>query len=315
MLAAIGSPPPGVQEEELSIPAGNDSWTSRAIVTRLSGSTPGPLVVLYHGGGFAMGQPEGCLGYARGFASLFNAVVVSPSYRLAPEHKFPTGVNDAYATLKWCGENAEKLGADVSKGFVVGGSSAGANFAPVLARRSIEEGMSPKLTGQWLAYPVLGHHTSNEEVNELLPALAKYKDIWGLSWKQNDQAVVLDGRSAKLLFEFLKPDWLSPLFNPLTRKGDFDLGKMPKAFIQVAGLDLTRDDGIVFAYALEDAGVGVKLLVYPGVPHSFSGFFPSLEVSRKAGVDLAQGFAWLLDQKVDLEKAQQVMSKDGKSVG
>lgn len=272
--------------------------------------------MLYHGGGFAMGMPESCLGYARGFASLFNATVVSPSYRLAPEHPFPTGVNDAYDVLRWCGEHAARLGADVRQGFIVGGSSAGANFAPVLARRSVEEDMQPQLTGQWLAYPVFGHEGSSDEVDVLVPQAAeKYKEIWGMSWKQNDEAIVLDGRSARLLFGFLKPDWRDPLFNPLVKKGGFELSGMPRAFVQVAGLDLTRDDGLVFAYALEDAGVDVKLLVYPGVPHSFSGFFPSLEVSKKAGVDLAEGFGWLLGQDVDMERARAAMSKDGKSVG
>lgn len=257
-----------------------------------------------------MGQPESCLGYARGFAKLFNAVVVSPSYRLAPEHKFPTGVTDAWHVLQWAGKNAASLGADPKKGFIVGGSSAGANFAPVLARRSVEEGLEPRLTGQWLAYPVLGHHSSSKEVDELLPGAQKYKDIWGMSWEQNRDGVVLDGKSALVLFGFYGPDFHSPLFNPLTKNPSFDLSKMPKAFVQVAGMDLTRDDGIVYAYALEDAGVDVRLLAYPGVPHSFSGFFPTLEVSKRANVDLAKGFAWLIGTEAEEEQAKKAMLGD-----
>ncbi|KAL6712013.1 hypothetical protein ACN47E_003056 [Coniothyrium glycines] len=307
-LAAIGPAPPGIQEEEISIPiTGDDPWTSRAIVTRPDSSTArsnGPLIVLFHGGGFAMGQPESCLGEARTLATLFAAVVVSPSYRLAPEHKFPTGVNDAYAALAWCAAHAAALGADPRTGFIVGGSSAGANFAPVLARRSIDEALRPGLTGQWLAYPVFGHASSSAEADDLLPPARPHAAIWGTSWTHNAGAIVLDGKSAATLFGFLDPDWSSPLFNPLAANNNnndndndnaaFDLSSMPPAFVQVAGLDLTRDDGIVFAYALEDAGVHVRLLVYPGVPHAFPGFFPSWDVSKKAALDLADGFAWLL---------------------
>ena len=256
-----------------------------------------------------MGQPEGMLNYARGFAQLFSAVVVCPSYRLAPEHKFPAGVNDAYHALKWLAQHAESLGADPSKGFIVGGSSAGANFAPVLARRSVEEGMKPPLTGQWAAYPVFAHGAARGESDELVPEAKKYGDIWGVSWEQNADGVVLDAKSAEVLFGWYEPDFASPLFNPLSNVGEFELGKMPRAFVQVAGMDLTRDDGLVFAYALEDAGVEVRLMAYKGVPHSFSGFFPSLEVSKRAMVDLAKGFAWMLDVDVDEEVAKKAMTK------
>ncbi|KAF1942624.1 hypothetical protein EJ02DRAFT_454132 [Clathrospora elynae] len=309
MLNALPSTPSGLEETDIQIPIPNGEWTSRAIVTRAVDAPPGPLIVLYHGGGFAMGQPEGCLDYARGFAKLFKAVVVSPSYRLAPEYKFPTGVNDAWHALKWIGTNAASLGADPSKGFIVGGSSAGGSFGGVLARRSVAEGLSPPLTGHWLAYPAMGQHdaSSSIETDKLLPEAQKYKDLWGMSWKQNAEAVVLDAKSASILFGFLSPDFSSPLWNPLTKQPHFELSKLPKALVQVAGLDLTRDDGIVYAYALEDAGAEVRLLAYAGMPHAFPGFMSTMETSKKALLELAQAFGWMLGVDVDVEKAKEAM--------
>lgn len=95
--------------------------------------------------------------------------------RLAPEHPFPTGLNDSYTALNWVNlhlhvqslkltryqtkQNAGSLNADLSKGFLVGGASAGGNLAAVLAHRAKADlifDQSP-LTGQILLYPVTVH--------------------------------------------------------------------------------------------------------------------------------------------------------------
>ena len=245
------------------------------------------------------------LAYARGLVQLFNAVVVSPSYRLAPENKFPVGVNDAYDILSWCAKNASTLGADTSKGFIVGGNSAGANFTAVLARRSVQEVLEPKLTGQWLSYPLLTfREAAKEGVEGLVKEAHKYKDIWGLSWEENRDAVLIDAAAAEMLRAYYSPDLASPLLNPLVREPAFDVGKLPKAFVQTAGLDIVRDDGIVYAYALEDAGVDVRLAAYPGAPHAFPAFFPTLDVSKQAMIDIGVCFGWLLGVEVEEERAR-----------
>ncbi|KAH7399492.1 alpha/beta hydrolase fold-domain-containing protein [Pyrenochaeta sp. MPI-SDFR-AT-0127] len=308
MMDVIGPAPGTVSETQIQIPIPNTDWTSRAVVCRPASANQGPLIVLYHGGGFAMSHPEGMLPYARGFAQLFNAVVVCPSFHLAPEHSFPIGVNDAYDILKWCAQNAKFLNADVTQGFLVGGNSAGANFAAVLARRSVEDGLEPALTGQWLGFPALGHHDlAKDGVKGLVQAAKKYEDIWGLSWVQNKDAALINDKAVSALYSLYKPDYTSPLYNPLAANPQFDVGRLPKAFVQVAGMDIMRDDGIVYAYALEDAGVSVTLLAYPGTPHTFPDMYPTLEVSRKALVDNAKGIAWLLGVGVEEVRARKAM--------
>lgn len=275
-----------------------DGWSADALVVRPSvpDKSPGPLIVILHGGGFVAGTPKSMTATARGLVRLFDAVVVSATYRLAPEYKFPVGVNDAYDAVEWLANNAAQLGADARKGFIVGGGSAGANFVPVIARRAVEERLKPAITGQWLAVPVLFQgHTVPE----------KYREIW-TSWEQNSDALLINATDAKLLFNnYGPPDFESPLFNPLAP--GFDMATFPKAFVQVAGRDLVRDDGIVFSYALEDAGVATRLMAYPGVPHTFWSFLPTLRISQQAVVDIAQGIGWLLGRDVDEEHALKAM--------
>jgi acetyl esterase/lipase len=71
--------------------------------------------------------------WARPIAALYGAIVALPSYRLAPEYKFPFAPRDIWDSVSWRAENASALGADLSLGFVVGGGSAGASLAIVTA--------------------------------------------------------------------------------------------------------------------------------------------------------------------------------------
>lgn len=296
-LERLGPPDDTIEEVTIRIPV-RDGWSGDALVAKPSqkvNKRPGPLIVIYHGGGFVAGTPKSMIATARVLVRLFDAVVVSATYRLAPEHKFPTGVNDAYDALEWIADNARQLGADAGKGFLVGGGSAGANFVPVIVRRAIEEGLNPCVTGQWLAVPVLFQNLTIPE---------KYRSIW-MSWDQNCDALLISATDAELLFSQYEPDFASKLFNPLAP--GFDVGRFPKSFVQVAGRDLVRDDGIVFTYTLDDAGVPTRLVTYPGVPHTFWGFLPRLQISQQALIDTAQGFGWLLGRNVSKESAVQAI--------
>jgi acetyl esterase/lipase len=300
LLKRLGPVEDTLEETTIQIQV-RDGWLAHTTVTRPSAKAkkpPGPLIVLYHGGGFMAGVPESMAAYARGLARLFNAVVVCPAYRLAPEDPFPTAPHDAWDSLKWAAHNAPKLHANPYKGFIVGGVSTGGNFSPVLARKAIEECLEPPLTGHWVGVPVQYRPYT-------IPA--KYKHLW-TSWTQNAGAPLISAMEAEILFDFYDPDFRSPLFNPLTTP--FDIEDMPPAFVMVAGMDLIRDDGIVYSYTLDDARVPVKLNAYAGVPHSFWSYFPTLPQSRKAMVDIAKGFGWMLKTTVDDKKASDAMLKN-----
>ena len=113
---------------------------------------------MYHEGGWCMGdlsdEDQNCRLFSRGLG----AVCVNVDYRLAPEHPFPKGVEDAYDVVKWCATTASPdspiLPADPKQGFIVGGASAGGNLAAVVSQLGRDEGLSPPLTGQYLCVPV-----------------------------------------------------------------------------------------------------------------------------------------------------------------
>ncbi|KAG9956007.1 lipase/esterase, partial [Aureobasidium melanogenum] len=123
-LAALGPAAPHVEESFQNITM-RDGFESQIKIHKPTGKTGGPLIVLVFGGGFVVGDNQQLTPYSRGLARAFDAVVVNTAYRLAPENKFPTAAHDTEDTLLWIAKNAESLGADPSKGFILGGVSAG----------------------------------------------------------------------------------------------------------------------------------------------------------------------------------------------
>ena len=101
-----------------------------------------PVVVFYHGGGWSLGDLDSHDHVARAHAVATEAIVVSVDYRLAPEHPFPEGVEDAWAALQWVGAHAAELGGDPA-GSRWPGDSAGGNLAAVIALRARDAGGPP----------------------------------------------------------------------------------------------------------------------------------------------------------------------------
>src|SRR5262245_32577860 len=87
-----------------------------------------PALVYFHGGGWVMGSLDAYEGLCRSLANAAGAVVVSVDYRLAPEHRYPAAVEDAYAATRWVHEQGRSLGVDPTR-LAVGGDSAGGNLA------------------------------------------------------------------------------------------------------------------------------------------------------------------------------------------
>ncbi|CZT23344.1 related to Putative sterigmatocystin biosynthesis lipase/esterase STCI [Ramularia collo-cygni] len=283
-IKALGPPPPEVQESFSKI-AMRDGFDSELKIFKPTNppSSGSPLVILIFGGGFVVGSNGQMTAVARQLTKVFGATVVNISYRLAPEHKFPTGVNDAWDSVQWIAANASSLGADPSKGFIVGGVSAGANITAVIAQKYLDEGISPPMTGLWLSVPLL--FSFKENVPE------KYRDQW-FSREQNKDAPVLDGNALDAIWDHLAPDtdseWFSPYNGQNPHKG------LPPTYLQVDGLDPLRDDGLIHEQVLRNHGVKTKLTVWPGLPHAHFAFFPMLKCGKLAVIDTFEGLGWLL---------------------
>src|SRR5215472_7942684 len=121
------------------------------------GTGPFPLLVFFHGSGFVLCSLDTHDGMCRNLCAGAHCVVVSVDYRLAPEHKFPAGLDDCVYATGWVSEHAADLEGDAAR-IVVGGDSAGGNLAAATALRIRDEG-GPSLLGQLLIYPVTDYHT------------------------------------------------------------------------------------------------------------------------------------------------------------
>lgn len=294
--ALLGPPEAGLIEEYKSIPM-SDGFQSKLKIHRPATKPSGgsPLIFLFFGGGFISGNEEMMTPYARAMVRLFGAVCVNAAYRLAPEHKFPVSQMDAWDSTKWLAEHASEIGADLSKGFVLGGVSAGATCAAVVTTKSIEEPLAHPITGQWLCVPSLMDEA-------LVPE--KYKPYF-LSREQNKEAPILPSSALDELQTMVHWDDKSSMRYPLNSKAP--LSKVPPTYTQACGMDSIRDDALIYDEMLKEAGVKTKIDLYPGCPHGHFAFFPGLEVSNRALADIMVGMGWLLGKEVTAEQGLKAM--------
>jgi acetyl esterase len=206
------------------------------------------VVVYLHGAGWVTGTLDTYDTLCRTLAARAGAVVVSAGYRLAPEHRYPAQIDDAWTVLRWAHAHAAELGADPT-GLVVAGDSAGGALAGVSARRARDRGL--RLAGQVLIYPILDATLSQPSTLE--NAEGYYLTLADLRWYWTQY---LPAGCATT-----DPD-VSPFHAP-------DLAGLAPALVLTAGFDPLRDEGDVYADRLEAAGVPMQRLSYPGQIHGF----------------------------------------------
>ena len=239
---------------EISIPGPAGPIPARRYVPDGTGSPATSALLLYfHGGGFVLGDLDTHDSLCRLICRDGGIQVISVDYRLAPEHKAPAAVDDAYTAYRWALDHAAGLGATR---IVVGGDSAGANLAAVVTQQARDSEL-PLPALQLLLYPVTD--MSSETRSKTLFAKGFFLEKRDMDWFFSHY---LDG--AEVSAE-------DPLVSPLLAE---DLSGLPPALVITAGFDPLRDEGDRYARALQEAGVVVDFREERSIIHAFANFFP-----------------------------------------
>lgn len=232
-----------------------------------------PALLYLHGGGWVIGTLNSHDEICRWFANAGACVVICPDYRLAPEHKFPAGVEDCVRTLGYIADHAVALGIDPRR-IAVAGDSAGGNLAAVLALLS-RDGAAPPVSAQLLLYP-------NTDARQIADSYVRFAEGYGLTastmrWFRDhyirDKNDIADWRVSPLLAD--------------------SLAGLPPAFVAIAGQDILAGEGEAYAARLEQAGVPVVIRHWPGQIHGFVSmgrYIPAAREAVVAAVSAWRGF-------------------------
>ncbi|MEO0981919.1 MAG: alpha/beta hydrolase [Pseudomonadota bacterium] len=250
MFAA--KPEPGVAWEDFAIQA-SDGHDIPVRLYRPDAQDPAaPLMVYLHMGGGVIGDLETCHAFCTILASSVKGPILSVDYRLAPEHKFPAGFEDAICAYEWALKNAETYGAPPGEA-AIGGDSMGGNFSAAVAVAMLEE-EKPQPTLQLLVYPatdIVTDFPSRTTYGETYPLSADTMDWFMAHYMAADQ----DRSDLRI----------SPAFAT-------DFTGLAPAIIVTAGFDPLVDDGAAYAKRLKEAGVDVSYKCYDSLAHGFTAF-------------------------------------------
>jgi acetyl esterase len=208
-----------------------------------------PVLVYYHGGGWVIGDLDTHDVQCRQITAEAGITVVAVDYHLAPEHKFPAAVDDAWAATRWVVARAGELGVDPAR-LAVAGDSAGGNLAAVVALMARDAG-GPAIALQVLIYPVTDVGAESKSYSDFAEGYMLTRD--GMRWFTSHYLKTPSDAQ----------DWrVSPLRAA-------SLAGLPPALVITAGFDPLRDEGAAYARRLTEAGGQVDYINYGGMIHGF----------------------------------------------
>ena len=265
MRAPAGDRPPVLRSEDVRIEAGGGArgtFAARVLVPDVGDGRLRGVLVWFHGGGWVFGSIEDSDVLCRRMAARLRCAIVNVDYRLAPEHRFPTAVDDSYAALEWAAANVERISAVEGRAagdlpLLVGGDSAGGNLAAVVARRARDR-HGPKIALQILVYP------------------ATDTDLDRSTYRAPDNQLFLTRDAMRWFWDHYAPDLACRQHPDAAPLKAADLTGLPPALVLLAEHDVLREEGERYAEALLRAGVPVTCRHVPGQMHGFFGMGPVL---------------------------------------
>ena len=250
VAASSGPRIPMAEVVEFEIPGAGGRLPARLYVPHGAPPPPRPTLVYFHGGGWMVGDLETHDSACRFLAAHSGAAIVSPTYRLAPEHPFPAAVEDAREAWLWAFRLSGELGADPTR-MALGGDSAGGNLAAGVATAMRDAG-GPRAAMQLLIYPAA-------EAVEPRPSRTTFAE--GPFLNQTD----IDHCERAYLPD--KAMGYDPYASILRAA---DLSRLPPAYVATAGFDPIRDEAEEYARRMEAEGTKVALRRHPRLTHTFA---------------------------------------------
>jgi acetyl esterase len=232
------------------------------------------LFVYLHGGGWVAGDLDTHDDVSRRLAAASGHAVLAVDYRLAPEHPFPAALEDACAVARWAHASAALVGCDPDR-VAIGGDSAGANLAAVVAQRS-----ALPFRLQVLLYPVTDARMTTASYEKFRdgPWLTRQAMTWYLGcYLAGDEGAPEDPRVSPLLAE------------------DALLGASPPTLVLTASHDVLRDEGLEYARRLAAVGVEVTVSEYEGMFHGFAAFADRIDDGARALAECGAAIARALE--------------------
>jgi acetyl esterase/lipase len=266
-LAVVSGPPePGVRFEAVDIPGPAGTIPARLYRPEAQDSHA-PLMIFGHFGGGVIGDLETCHAFCSILAKTTRGPVLSVDYRLAPEHRFPAGLDDMMAAYHWGRDNAERFGAPIAQA-AIGGDSMGGNFAAVICQELKRKG-EPQPILQLLIYPCV-------DVACESASMTTYGDSFPLTRATMDW----------FMGHYLGPgdSPADPRLSPLRAK---EVSGLAPAVIVTAGFDPLLDQGEAYARRLKEAGVPVIYRCYDSLAHAFTAFTGAVPLADIACREIA----------------------------
>ena len=217
------------------------------------------LIILFHDGGWVLGNMRKCAAVCSNICDTTGATVLAVDYRLAPQFKFPVPLEDCYSAFLWAAQGARYWKVDPDKIFLMG-NCAGGNLAACVSRLARDR-KGPKIAGQILLSPITDGRMRTESQEQ-------FKDCPTLTSKSLAYYIQNYSREPK--------DILDPLFSPLLAK---DHSRLPETLIICGEYDPLLDESMLYAEALASADTPAKCLMVKGAFHSFIDF-PDLEACK-----------------------------------
>lgn len=252
---------PEVRAEKLFITGRSHSTPARLYLPTVR-DNKAAMLVYFHSGGGVVGSLESCHRLCALIAKAAGAPVLSVQYRLAPEHRFPIGLDDAQSAFAWAVANAARYGAPAGKA-AVGGDSMGGNFAAVIAQEG-RRARPPAPMLQLLIYPGL----------DLVSDTASMHDF--------ADAFPLTAETMQFFTRHYLPEGADPSAPRLSPGRAQDLSGLAPALIYTAGFDMLLDQGEAYAERLAEAGVKVKRERFDALPHGFVAFSSASPAAQAA---------------------------------